>query len=157
MAVDDGLMEGGARSARFEKPGDTCEGVIVSVQKTQQRDFATQALKTYDDGNPMWQFVFTLQTSDRDGGDDDGMRRVFARGDLLFKIRNAVRAEGYGSKSVVGGTLKVQYTGNEAAAVRGRSPKKLYRAKFTPPPAEAADSWGESNPEPGSDSDDIPF
>jgi hypothetical protein len=148
MSHDDGLMEGaGARQFKFEKIGDTVEGVVEAVQKQQQTDPENGQPVTWPNGDPKFQFVFTLATSlDPADADDDGRRRIFAKYKLLQAIQDAVRLAKH-SGSVVGGTLKVQHHATEPPKLKHHSPTKLYRAKFTPG-AATAEEWGN---DPGSD------
>ena len=149
MSFDDGLMEGGVPGFKFDKVGDACEGVVESVEKRQQTHMETGKPEFWDDGNPKYQFIFTLQTSQRTDETDDGRRRLYAKkpSKMLQAIQDAVRLTKHDG-SVVGGTLKVGFAGTEPAKSRGFSPIKLYRARFTPPVANAASDWGA---EPGSD------
>ena len=150
MQHDDGLMDGGgAATFKFEKIGDQIEGQIVYVEKKQQSDFQTGKPKTYDNGDPMFQWIFTIQTQLHDHVTDDGQRRIFGKNKLLSAIREAVRVSGH-KGSTVGGTLKVQYSGDEPPKTRGFSPAKLFRAKYTPPARDESDSdasgWSDDPP-----------
>jgi hypothetical protein len=127
-------LAGGSPTATFPEIGTTYEGRIRELTKSQQRDFQSGALKFFDNGDPMVQLVFTIETGLRDGDEDDGVRRVFAKGQMLDEIRRAIRESGHArGADVVGGILKVGYVSDGEPASRGISPPKVYRAKFTPP------------------------
>jgi hypothetical protein len=78
--------------------------------------------------------VFTIETDERDASkpDDDGVRRIFAKGGMLTAVRDAIRKTGH-TGDFVGGTLAVKYSGNGTAKQAGFNPPKEYQAIFTPP------------------------
>ena len=126
------LMQGGAPAVKFSTIGDTVEGTIQTVAVSQQTDFATKEPKTYPDGNPMMQVIVTLETATRDGDDDDGVRRLFAKGAMQFAISEACKKVGADGLAP-GGTLKVKYDSNKDTG-KG-NPAKQYVAKYDPPTA----------------------
>lgn len=136
QSASDLIMGAGAPAAKFPTVGTTVEGEIVDTAVTQQRDFATGDLKFWKDGNPMMQAVVTVQTEglvdEATGPDDDGQRRLFISSKAMREaVRDAVKAAG--TKHLeIGGTLKVQYTG-DGQAEGNLNPPKQYRAKYTPP------------------------
>lgn len=130
--VNDFLMGGGVPSAKFETPGTTVAWQIVRPPEVQQqRDIETGKPKFWDDGNPQKQIVVQLQTSQRDPAipDDDGVRAVYIRGNMLTAVRQAVRAAG--AQLEQGGTLSVTYTGDGTPSKRGYNAPKLYSATYT--------------------------
>jgi hypothetical protein len=135
------LMGGGTRSAKFEHPGDKISGEILSVETKQQTDLKDGSPKFWDNGDPMWQVVVTLQTEQRDpdDADDDGKRAIYVKGSMKYAstakaIADAVRTAG--AKTLeVGGTLAVAYTGDGEATSRGFNPPKLYSAAYKAPVA----------------------
>lgn len=149
--VNDFLLSGGVPSAKFPAVGTTVKGTVVSSVVTQQTDFTSNKPKFYDDGNPMMQVVITLQTDERDPAvdGDDGLRKIYVRGQMTAAVREALRNAG--AKLAVGGTLAVQYTGDKPAEKPGLNPAKVYRAQYAPPAAgtEAAnDLLGATAPAP---------
>lgn len=141
QSVDD-FLTGGSRapSAKFPTVGTTIKGVVLGKEMQQQRDIATGEPKTWADGNPQMQAVITLQTDERDASieDDDGQRRVFAKGNMVAAIRDAVKDAGK-KQLDIGDELAVKYVGDGEAKTRGFSPPKLFKAKVTPgtPPKTA--------------------
>jgi len=141
--INDFLMGGGGKAAKFESLGDFVEGTITEVKLTQQTDMETQAPLTWSDGSPRMQLVVTLQTDLSDGENDDGARRLFAKGgnyepatgsgkSLKDAIGDAVKK--VGAKSIEeGGWLKVAYTGEGKKTNRGFSAPKLYKAAYKAP------------------------
>lgn len=132
------LNGGGIPSAKFEV-GTLWKGPILELDVVQQRDFMTQQLKTWPDGNPMMQLVVTIQTEVRDPAveDDDGRRRIFVGGK---RIREAVAAAVKASRAkiAVGGMIAVKCTGEEPNENPKLSPAKLYVAEYQPPSPESA-------------------
>lgn len=124
------LNSTGVPSAKFPTIGTVVKGRIEHLDVQQQRDFTTGEPKTYDDGKPAMQLVVTLATDERDPeiSDDDGMRRLFAKGQLLAAIRTAVRQAG--AQLSPGGTLAVQYTADKPSEKRGMNPAKVYVAQY---------------------------
>lgn len=133
MSIDssalDLLREGGT-SFKFDTIGKVCKGTVVSAEGRQQTDYATKKPKTYDDGKPMMELVITLQTDERDpdNADDDGKRRLYARGEMLKAIRTAT-----GGKMEEGGTLAVKYTGDGTPKQAGFNAPKLFQAEYKSP------------------------
>ena len=153
--ASDFLFSGGSKAAKFENIGDTVEGRIVDAVVAQQTDMETNQPLTWADGSARMQLVITLQTEEKTDGDDDGQRRVFAKGgkyevaegvgsSLKDAIAEAVKKAGARSLDA-GGTLKVGFTGLGKKTNRGFSAPKLYRATYTAPVASvaAADLWDE--------------
>lgn len=135
------LLLGGAPAAKFPNIGDKVVGKVISQKKQQSKDMATGKLKFWDDGDPIYEIVFVLQTDERDPSidDDDGRRRLFARGQMLKAIGQALSKAGW-TKELVGGTLGMKYAADGEASARGFSPPKIYAAMFEPPdPADTFD------------------
>lgn len=135
------LMGGGSKAARFDGIGVTVTGVIEDVTAKQQTDFTTGDLKFWPNGDPMYQVLVRLQTSEREDGDDDGVRTLYVKGKSLTNaVRDAVRKAG-GRGLEVGGTLTVAYIGDGPQERKGINPPKLYTAEYAKPnPAAAANA-----------------
>jgi hypothetical protein len=136
------LMAGGSKSAKFETVGDTIRGEIVQAEVRQQTD-PEGTPKTWSNGDPVMQLVITLQTEDREGDDDDGERRIYAKGgnyeaasgkgtSMLVAIREAIK-KANATKLEVGGTLVVAHSGLGKKTQAAYSAPKLYVAKYEPP------------------------
>lgn len=131
-SVNDFLMGAGGRSAKFEKEGDKIVGFITHMEIRQQTDAKTQELKFWKDGNPMNQMVVTLQTTDFDSDDDDGLRKVYIKGQMQKAVADAVRKTG--ERGIAeGGELGVKFVSTAAPAARNLSGAKQYTAIYTPP------------------------
>jgi hypothetical protein len=140
---NDWLMSGGAKSAKFPEIGTVVKGTITTPPTlSQQTDFTTGALKTWDDGKPMMQLVITLQTDERDPEtpDDDGLRSLYVKGAMQAAVKDAIRKAG--AKGLeVGGTIAVKYTGDGVAKQRGMNPPKQFAAQYQAPAAKAVDDF----------------
>lgn len=151
------LMGAGGRSATFKSVKDAVDGWIVDFAMRQQTAFGSGTAKFYDDGNPMMQLVITLQTKIADDEDDDMIRRVYAKGQILQAIRKAV-ADAGARGLAVDGRLYIRYTG-DGKAEKNMNPPKQYIAKYQPPvqasvPAAADDGYDVAPPP---DDADAPF
>jgi len=127
------LLAGGVTSAKFETIGTTVSGTICRKPEVQQqREIDSGKPKFWDDGKPRQQIVIHLQTTIRDDqlDDDDGIRAVYVRGNMLRAVREAVRKAG--DVLQVGGTLAVTYAGDGERKAAGFNPPKLYSATYTP-------------------------
>lgn len=136
-------LMGGAPTCNFLTLGTVRKGRIRTYEKTQQRDMETGTPETWDDGSPKWQIVLTLETDERDPeiDGDDGVRRLFAKAQMLSAIRDAIRKSGHRG-DVTGGMLAVKYHEDGQAKTRGFNPPKIYKAQFTPPiPTDETDDF----------------
>jgi len=129
--VNDFLESGGIPSAAFDEIGDFWEGSIVRLEKQQGRDFETGEPQTWDDGSPKYIVLIDIQTNVRnpDIPGDDGVRRLFVRGNMLTAVRAAMRKSQ--ARLRTGGHLKVAYIRNGDQPKRGMNPPKLYEAEYT--------------------------
>ena len=146
--VDKFLFGGGGKAAKFDEIGDTVEGFIENVEVSQQTSMEDNTPLTWPDGRPREQLVITLATDAREGDDDDGVRKLYAKGgkyevasgagtSMKDAIADAVKKSG--SRSIdQGGRLKVGYSGEGKKTNRGYSAPKLYRAVYEPPKASVA-------------------
>lgn len=151
--LNDFLFGGGGKAAKFEEVGDSVEGTIVEAKVTQQTDMDDGTPLTWSDGSPRMQLVVSIQTDQRVDDNDDGIRRIYAKGgnyevasgtgtSLKQAIADAVKkAE---AKSLdEGGWLKVGHTGLGKKTNRGYSAPKLFRAQYKAPVASiSADDLG---------------
>jgi len=147
------LFGGGGKAAKFEQVGDTVEGIITHAEVSQQTSMETNEPLTWADGSPRMQLVITLQTDERTDDNDDGLRRIFAKGgryepqegtgtSMKDAVADAVKKSG--ARSIdEGGWLKVGYSGVGKKTNRGYSAPKLFRAQYKAPTASIAakDLW----------------
>lgn len=80
----------------FAEIGDVFKGQFLNADERQATDYVTGAPKTWDDGQPMIEFVLEFQTDLRDDDSDDGKRTIYAgKSSRLFKaMQEAVKAAG---------------------------------------------------------------
>jgi hypothetical protein len=117
---------------KFVKVGDTHTGVVTEVTKLQDKD-PTGTVKTYDNGDPRWVFVFTLETV-------IGASNLWVRGQMVRAVREA--AEKAGVSTLVGSTLSVRYTGDGEKKSAAFNAPKLYAAKVDAPVKDdSANMW----------------
>jgi hypothetical protein len=123
------VMGGGATAASFKKAGDTVTGVIGDMVERQQTSYESGEPLTWPDGKPRTHLVVTLVTEEAADEDDDGLRRLYVKGNLQRAIRDAVIKSG--SKTISdGGLLTVTYTGDDTPARKGMNGAKLFSASY---------------------------
>lgn len=135
MDANELLMGGGTTSAKFKTIGTIVKGFIIAEPKSQQqRDLDTGEVRTFSNGDPMWQIVVTLATEERDPSnpEDDGVRSLYVKGQMFNAVRDAVRASG-AKGLAVDGFLAVQFASEGEPKKKGFNPPKLFRAAYTPP------------------------
>lgn len=126
------LMGSGGRTAKFPEIGAKVSGCVQDTEVKQQTDFDTGAPLFWDDGKPRMELVVTLETDERDDDDDDGIRKLYVKGQMQQAVADAVRKAGQRGLAT-GGRLAVKFDGEEAPTKKGRSPKKLYVARYEAP------------------------
>ena len=151
--VNDFLMGSGGRSATFKNVKDMVWGEVVHSEVRQQTNFDSGDPLFWEDGKPRLQLVISLQTDAKEDDEDDGVRKVYAKGNMLKAIRAAISKAGARGISN-GGKLAVQYTGDGPKPARG-FPPKIYGAKYEPPIQTTA--LPDDEPEDNIDPDDLPF
>jgi hypothetical protein len=141
--VDNFLFGGTGKAAKFEEEGDQVSGIISDCKISQQTSMDDNTPLTWPDGSPRMQLVITLQTELHEGDDDDGVRRLYAKGgryevasgsgsSMKDAIGDAVKRSG--SKTLdEGGTLTVAFTGLGKKTNRGYSAPKLFKARYEAP------------------------
>jgi hypothetical protein len=132
-SADDLLMGGGGPpSAKFPVLGYENAGRIVGKPTVeQQRDYDTDEPLYWADGKPRWQIVVTLATGERDPeiNDDDGLRRLFIKGQMKTAVQTALKAaKADGLED--GGHLTVTYTADGAQPNPKKNPPKQYTARY---------------------------
>ena len=138
------LMGTGGRSAKFKAVGDKVSGVIFGMEMRQQTSIDGDPL-VWDDGKPRMQMVVTLLTKDHEDEDDDGLRRVFIKGQMQKAVRDAVMKAGQRGLGE-GGELAIQYTGDAEPTRRGVSGAKQYRARYEAPQVAVPDDEDDAPP-----------
>ncbi|AJC53976.1 hypothetical protein [Streptomyces sp. 769] len=98
MHADEFLMGGsGAPAARFDHIGATITGYVVGrPQVKQMTDFTTNEPLAWPNGEPKLQLIVTLATDQNDPTieSDDGLRRVYVKGQMKKVVADAVRKAG---------------------------------------------------------------
>ena len=145
---NDFLMGGGTTTAKFATIGAAVRGRIVSAEVQDQKDMDGN-VRVWADGTPRKQLKIVLAT-DEHGPDDDGTRAVYAKGQMLTAVREAIRAAGQ-SRMEVGGELAVRYERDEPSEKRGYNPTKIYRCQYRPPALDTGDMLNGPAPAPAAE------
>lgn len=77
--INDFLLGGGGKAAKFENLGDFVEGEITSVELTQQTDMEHGTPLTWADGSPRKQLVIAMKTDQSEGRTTTGSARSTPR------------------------------------------------------------------------------
>lgn len=131
MDPNDFLMGQGGRTASFPNIGDSVVGWIVATALKQQTAFQTNKPMFWEDGQPRMELIITLHTELQADDEDDGLRRVYVRGEMLKSVRNAVSKAGARGLQK-DGKLGIKYV-RDGEKKAGMNPPKLYTAKYEPP------------------------
>jgi hypothetical protein len=120
-------------SFKFDHVGAKIKGTIVCPPEDRQaREYGTDKLATWPDGNPVMQTKIVLRTAN---GQDYA---IYAKGRMARAITNAITAAG-APDLLVNGILEVEH--HELGTPKaGASPPKLYRATYVPPGPDGDDS-----------------
>lgn len=115
------LSDGGSKypALKFENVNDTHSGTVIEVKKLEDRD-PSGTVKTWDNGDLRYVFVFTINTA-------EGIGNLWARGAMVKSIREAAQA--IGATTMVGTKLTVKYIGDGEKKSKAFNAPKLYKAK----------------------------
>jgi hypothetical protein len=116
----DPFMTGGGPAIKFVAPGEVHAITVRKVTEKVDTDFATNAIKTWPNGDPKHVFVF-------EGEDEQGEPiSLWVRGNMVKAIREATKDAGLKTVVDTKVTVKFDALGN---AEKGMSPAKLFKAK----------------------------
>jgi hypothetical protein len=122
---------------KFEAVGDKHVGRIINIEQRQQTDPKTGLVKCFSSGDPMMQWVITIEKETGETGTlyAKGGRYQIASGvgqSMQAAIAQAIK-EGKANSLDVGAQLAVAWTGEGKASGPGMNPPKLYTAQYQPP------------------------
>lgn len=128
------LFDSSSKGVKFDVVGATISGTVKSApRERQQTKFGSQEPDFWPNGDPKMQILVDLQTDQRADMSDDGARTLYvASGNMKRAISEAIRAAN-SSDIEPGGTLTVQYVGNDPASKNPANPAKMYAAQYTAP------------------------
>lgn len=128
------LFDSSSKGVKFDVVGATVTGTVKSApRERQQTKFGSQEPDFWPNGDPKMQILVDLQTDQRADVSDDGARTLYvASGNMKRAIGEAIRAAGAPDLQP-GGTLTVQYIGNDPASKNPANPAKMYAAQYTAP------------------------
>ena len=153
----DALLSGGGgmrnRTVSFKTLNEWKTMIVKGKESVQARDDEGK-LETWDNGDPKWVVVVTVQTDWRhpEIEDDDGIRYLWLKGSkdpskktLMSSTIAAYTAAGC-SKLEIGGELSMAWVGEGIKSSPTRNPPKFYEAKFVPAADVAMRSGGSPAP-----------
>lgn len=128
-------------SVKFDSPGDTARGEVVTKELRQQTDLDTGDPLVWSDGRPRMQLVVTIRVSP-ESDDDEGLRNLYVRANMRQAVIAALKLAKQ-SDLTIGDTLSVTYTGDDKPAKRGVQGAKLYTATVNEPDTPSAKNGGQ--------------
>ena len=121
----------------FAEIGDIFKGTFIAATERQATDYVTGALKTWDDGLPMIEFVLEFQTDLRDDDTDDGKRTIYVgKSARLFKsMQDSLKAAGLKWADKPHFTIKRVDDGDPVTLKNGKkgNPPKQFKSKAERP------------------------
>lgn len=133
-----GFFDQGGKAVKFQTPGDTIVGKVISWREAQVTKYGTQEPDFWPDGSAKMQVIIVLETDEiGDDGDDDGVRSLYIASTRQKRaLLNALRAGG-SKEPDEGGTLTMTFTGNDPKSKNPANPAKLYSASWVAPAVKA--------------------
>ncbi len=128
------LFESSSKGLKFDTVGATHTGVVQSAPARAAADEVRQpGARLLAQRRPKMQILVDLKTDQRLDASDTGERTLYvASKNLKRAIGEAIRAAG-ASDILPGGTLTVQYIGNDPASANPANPAKMYTAQYNGP------------------------
>ncbi|MFN0030285.1 MAG: hypothetical protein ACKV2O_24290 [Acidimicrobiales bacterium] len=121
--------------AKFEQPGDACSGTVESAERHRAYVFGTREPKLNADGSPAWVYVLVIDTGMPDETGET-LRRVYLRGGMIPKLRQAVAASG-SPRVAHGATITVAFEGFAQRTTFGGQVRR-WSVQYAPPPANVS-------------------
>lgn len=139
----DRMLQGGAKGAKFESPGDTITGIITDVMVRQATEYGTGKPQTFDNGDPREQIVVVIKAEGitPEDADDDLHRAVYIKGWGLQKraFIEAVR-QAQVKRPTAGDRFTATLVRMEPSKAGG-FPAKVFEYRVQPMQAEADAGW----------------
>jgi hypothetical protein len=126
-ALNEAISRGGGTWVNLREKGDRIEGTIVDFEE-RTKTYEGEPVLSRKTGKPRIEWVFTLQTGESDGADDDGIRKVALDEWGREEFKAAVKRSG--SRAEAGGTLVLAIVENRDKPTD--SAQQHLRAKYTP-------------------------
>jgi hypothetical protein len=129
------LFSGGP-SLKFPEIGTEHEVTVVGeAYEEQQKDFDTDELLFWPDGNKRMQLVVPVETEVLDDEiEDDGLRRWYVKGQGKQALVKALRAAKRRDVEI-GGQLRIRYA-QDGPKEGKKKPPKIYEVGYVPPGGE---------------------
>jgi hypothetical protein len=144
------LMGAAVPSAKFDQPGAEVSGRVVHRETRLQTVFGTNEVKHWPSGDPMYQLVVHIQTTQRNPmiENDNGVRAIYIKGkNFTDAVRDAVKLAGAPGIEV-GGQIRVIYTGDDMASKAPIKPKMFAVQYLAAPPQAAQGGWPQQPAQP---------
>ena len=128
----DRMLSGGAKSAKFEREGDTITGIVDEVLIRQATEYGTGKPLTFDNGDPREQIVVVIRADDvvREDENDDGFRSIYIKG-WGQQRRAFIQAVRDAAKPTAGDRFTATFTRSEPSK-QGGFPSKVFEYRIQP-------------------------
>jgi hypothetical protein len=127
-ALNEAIARGGGTWVNLKAKGDRIEGTIIDFEE-RPKTFEGEPVLSRKTGKPRFEWVFTLQTGESDGPDDDGVRKValdeWGRGEFKDAVKKS------GAAAEAGGLLVLAIVEDRKSPTD--SVQQHLRARYTPP------------------------
>src|SRR5580765_1661624 len=135
----DRMLSGGAKSAKFEHPGDTVTGIVDEVMVRQATEYGTGKPQTFDNGDPREQIVVIIRVDNHipEDENDDGFRAVYIKG-WGQQRRAFIQAVRDAAKPAPGDRFTATFTKSEPSKTGG-FPAKVFEYRIVNAPKQDAD------------------
>lgn len=130
-SINDAVQRGGGRWVKLRTKADPpIEGVLLDALERDRTDPQGNVVYKRGTQTPRKEWVLTLETSLREDGEDDGIRKVPCNEGMQIAIKAALRESGQLLK--VGGTLKIGVKEDPTDSFA----QAKYQARWTAPPID---------------------
>lgn len=118
------FMSGGNEAVKFSSVGDSYDGTLLSITTRIDTDIQGNQ-KTWKDGTPMNVYLWECE-------DDEGVRTIWVRGNLVKALKEAaVKAGAKKQSDLIGARVQIKHHALGEVKTKGFSPAKLFQAKIT--------------------------
>lgn len=124
--LNDAAARSGGTWVNLKLKGDKIRGRMVDFEN-RPKTFEGEPVLSRKTGKQRYEFVFTLETDDTDGPDDDGIRKVSLNESAQRAVLKALKDAG--AEAVIGGYWEIAV----AADPKDSTSQAEFAARYTPP------------------------
>lgn len=144
-SINNQVEHGGGRFIKLSETGDVIVGTLIDIEE-RDKFFEGAPVLSKKSGKQRVEWVITLEVDERDGADDDGIRKVAANEGLQIELKNYLRDNNVRFPATWGGRLALAVKKGKPSAT---SPVEEWSVRYTPPsPADAINAAVAAAPAP---------